>query len=114
MQNKGDKMEKKIKIKDPIKQILDENNKENIVLFDDDNKPIEFEQIAVIPLERTDTIYAIMCPITPMEGVNQGEGVMFAVDEANNDLRIERDQDIIDEVLTIYQTLVGDNGEEGK
>ena len=31
--------------------ILDENNFDNIVLYDEKNKPEEFEQIAYIPLE---------------------------------------------------------------
>ena len=68
---------KNIKAKDPINQILDENNLENIVMFDDENKPIEFEQVAVIPLERTGLLYAIMIPVTPMQGVGEGEGVLF-------------------------------------
>lgn len=97
-----------MKIKNPIEQILDEKNMENVVLYDTDNKPIEFEQVAVIPLERTGLLYAIMIPVTPMQGVNDGEGVLFAIDELKGTIDIERDDSIIDEVLSIYQTLIGE------
>lgn len=100
-----------MKIKNPIEQILDENNMENIVLYDAENKPIEFEQVAVIPLERTGMLYAIMIPVTPMQGVQEGEGVLFVIDELKGDIDIERDDSIIDEVLTIYQKLI-EEGEE--
>ena len=95
-----------MKIKNPLEQILDENNTENVILYDADNKPIEFEQVALIPLERTGKLYAIMIPVTPMEGVNDGEGVLFELDEERGDLDIVRDDKIIDEVLTIYQKLL--------
>ena len=101
-----------MKIKNPIEQILDENNMENVVLYDADNKPIEFEQVAVIPLERTEKLYAIMIPVTPMQGVNEGEGVLFVIDELKGTIDIERDDKTIDEVLTIYQKLIGES--EGK
>lgn len=101
-----------MKIRNPIEQILDENNMENVVLYDTDNKPIEFEQIAVIPLERTAMLYAIMIPVTPMQGVNEGEGVLFVIDELKGTIDIERDDATIDEVLTIYKTLIGEGQEE--
>ncbi len=99
------------KVNDPLEQILDENNTENITLYGEDNKPIEFEQIAVIPLEISETLsklYTILIPITPMEGVNEGEGVLFYINEAKHDLEIERDEKIIDKVLKIYQDLIGE------
>ena len=96
-----------------IEQILDEKNTENVVLYDAENKPIEFEQVAVIPLERTAKLYAIMIPVTPMQGVNEGEGVLFVIDEIKGDIEIERDEAIIDEVLSIYKTLI-EEGEGNK
>ena len=103
----------KMSAKDPISQILDENNTENIVLYDAEQKPIEFEQVAVIPLERTNKLYAILIPVTPMQGVNEGEGVLFELDEEKRDVEVVNDDSIIDEVLTIYQKLI-DEGEEKK
>ena len=102
-----------MKIRNPLEQILDENNTENVILYDADNKPIEFEQVALIPLERTGKLYAIMIPVTPMQGVEEGEGVLFVVDEIKGDIEIERDDTIIDEVLSIYKTLI-EEGEGNK
>ena len=102
-----------MKVKNPIEQILDEKNMDNIVLYDAENKPIEFEQVAVIPLERTGMLYAILIPVTPMQGVEEGEGVLFVIDELKGSIDIERDDAIIDEVLTIYKTLI-DEGDEDK
>ena len=102
----------KMSAKDPISQILDENNTENIVLYDAEQKPIEFEQVAVIPLDRTNKLYAILIPVTPMQGVNEGEGVLFELDEEKRDVEVVNDDSIIDEVLTIYQKLIEDGEEE--
>ena len=98
------------KVKDPINQILSEENLENVIMFDDENKPIEFEQVAVIPLENDELLYAILIPITPMQGVNEGEGVVFAIDEAKHDIQVVNDETKIDAVLTVYQKLI----EEGE
>ena len=104
----------KMSAKDPISQILDENNLENIVLYDSEKKPIEFEQVAVIPLDRTNKLYAILIPVTPMQGVNEGEGVLFELDEEKRDVEVVRDDSIIDEVLSIYQKLIEDGEDEEK
>ncbi len=95
-----------MKAKNPVEQILDENNIDTIVLYDGDNNPIEFEQIAVIPLDSTDKLYAILIPLTPMQGVQEGEGVLFEIDEENSDLTVVNDEKIIDKVLTIYQKML--------
>lgn len=100
-----------MKKKNPVEQILDENNVENIVLYDAQEKPIEFEQIAVIPLEN-DKLYAILIPVTPMQGVEEGEGVLFEIDEQANDLSVVNDAKIIDQVLEKYQKLVEEGEDE--
>lgn len=97
----------------PVDLILDENNTENIVLYDAEQNPIEFEQVALIPLDRTNKLYAILIPVTPMQGVNQGEGVLFELDEVKKEVSVVQDDTIIDEVLEIYQALI-DNDDENK
>ena len=99
----------KMTIRNPIQQILDENNDENVILYDDNQKPIEFEQIAVIPLDDSDLLYAILIPVTPMQNVGEGEGVLFAIDELKGTIEVVNDQEIIDKVLTIYEKLVADS-----
>ena len=103
-------MANKLKAVDPIDQILDEKNTDNVVLYDDEHKPIEFEQVALIPLDN-EKLYTIMIPITPMENVAEGEGVLFEVKEEERDLAVVNDESIIDKVLTIYEKLLkdGDN-----
>ena len=86
----------------PVGMILDENNVDDIVLYDSDNNPIKFQQVALIPYDKTGKLYAILIPLTPMVGVNPGEGVLFEIDEEKVDLSIVRDDSIIDEVLEIY------------
>ena len=98
---------KKVSNKDAIAQILDETNTDNITLFDAEGKPIEFEQIAVIPLEnklKQEELYAILIPITPMQGVNEGEGVVIKV--KSTDVEVVNNQEIIDRVLEVYQKLL--------
>ena len=108
------KRTKKVVAKNPIEQILDENNTENIVLFDDQQNPITFEQVALIPLDRTNALYVILIPITPMQGVNEGEGVLFEIDEQKQSLEVVSDQQIIDDVLEVYQALLDQGEDEGK
>ena len=35
----------------PIDMLLDENNTDNIKLYNEDNQEVEFEQIALVPIE---------------------------------------------------------------
>lgn len=97
-----------MKAKNPVEQILDEKNLENIVLYDDNGKPVEFEQVAVIPLDETNKLYAILIPLAKMEGVGEGEGVLFEIDEENADLQVVKDENVIDKVLTKYEELIGE------
>ena len=48
----------------PVGMLLDENNVDDIVLFDSDNNPIKFQQVALIPYEKTNKLYAILIPLT--------------------------------------------------
>ena len=63
----------------PIEQILDENNVDNIVLYNEKDEPFEFEQIAIIPLENGDKqdLYSILLPVTPLAGISEDEAVVF-------------------------------------
>ncbi len=100
---------KKLKAMDPIEQILDEENYDNVILYDPEKKPIEFEQVAVIPVDKPtgeQTLYTIMIPVTPMQGVSEGEGVVFKIDEQTRDIEVVNDEKVIDKVLEIYQKLV--------
>jgi hypothetical protein len=100
----------------PIEQILDENNLDNIVLYNEQDEPYEFEQIAVIPLNNGDKqdLYAILLPITPLAGIEEDEALVFEVNERENVVRVCADDNIIDQVMTEYEKLLSesDNGED--
>ena len=95
-----------------IEKILDENNEDNIILFDDDNNPVEFEQVAVIPMD--DSVYVILVPVTPMEGVGEDEGVVFVIEEDDEGealLSLVVEDDVIDAVFNEYDSLLEEDGE---
>ena len=95
-----------------IEKILDENNEDNIILLDEDNNPVEFEQVAVIPMD--DSVYVILVPVTPMEGVGEDEGVVFVIEEDDEGealLSLVVEDDVIDAVFNEYDSLLEEDGE---
>ena len=94
-----------IRAKDPIKQILDDNDTDNVILFDAENKPIEFEQIARIQIDGSDDIFVILIPVTKIDGIEEGEGVVFKLDVEKGNLDTVEDQKLIDKVLDAYVKL---------
>ena len=69
--------------RDPIDMLLDEECSENIVLYNEENKPVEFEQIALIPLE--DCLYAILRPVND-PNLAEDEALVFElVEDINED-----------------------------
>ena len=47
--------------------LLDEDNEDPITLYDENDKPVRFDQVAIIPMD--EKLYAILKPIDEMEGV---------------------------------------------
>lgn len=96
----------------PIEQILDENNIDNIVLYNEKDEPFEFEQIAIIPLENGDKqdLYTILLPVTPLSGIADDEAVVFEINEKEGTIRVCEDESVIDKVLAEYEKLL-DEGE---
>ncbi len=99
---------KTVKVKDPIAQILDDEDDSNIILYDESNKPIEFEQIARIQLDDDNNIYVILIPVTKLEGVEEGEGVIYALNAEEGSLNVVDDPKITDRVLEAYQKMLDD------
>lgn len=94
----------------PIDALFDEENNDAIILFNEKGEEIAFEQIALIPLEKT---YAILKPIKPMEGLGEDEGLVFSIEvneETNEEyLALVVDEAIIDKVFDVYDELVADS-----
>lgn len=90
----------------PIDALLDENNYDNIVIYNDKDEPVEFEQIAIIPID--DKTYAILQPAELLEGMKEDEAFAFEItqDENENDLlQLVEDNALIDRIFDEYKDL---------
>jgi len=95
----------------PIDKLFDENNEDNIILYNENGEPTEFSQAAIIPLE--DKMYAILSPVTPIEGVAEDEGLVFLIEEdidGEDTISVVTDQEIVDKIFSIYEDLLREEG----
>ncbi|MBP5343335.1 hypothetical protein J6Y73_05360 [bacterium] len=83
--------------------LLDENCDDNFFLYDLDDKKIEFEQHAIIPLD--DKIYCIAKPVEPLEGMEDDEAIVFLIDEEKEELIEIVDEEIIEKLFVEYDKL---------
>jgi len=93
--------------KNAIEQLLDENNTDPIVLYDENDKEVEFDQIAIIPFN--ENLYAILKPVEPMEGVGEDEAIVFALETDEDEdevLSVVEDDAVIDGVFEEYYKMV--------
>lgn len=95
-----------------IDMIMDEENSENIVLYNEYGDPIEFEQIAVVPLEGS--VFVILRPVEETEGVAEDEALVFAIEEVDGEecLTVVEDDEVIDQVFAEYYQMLRDAGIE--
>ncbi|MBQ7389763.1 MAG: DUF1292 domain-containing protein [Clostridia bacterium] len=90
-----------------IDKLFDENNNDNIVLFNSKGEPTEFEQAALIPLEGK--VYAILSLAVPNEDIAEDEGIVFSIEtreDGERSLRLVVDDGIIERVFEIYESLL--------
>lgn len=94
----------------PIDMLFDENNTENIKLYNEENQEVEFEQIALVPID--DKTYAILKPAKPMEGVADDEAIVFAIEEIDDEdcLVIVDDDAVVDQVFEEYYKMLKEEG----
>ena len=94
----------------PIDMLLDENNTDNIKLYNEDNHEVEFEQIALVPIE--EKTYAILKPVANMEGIAEDEALVFVIDEIDDEdcLVIVEDDSIVDKVFEEYYKMLKEEG----
>ncbi len=98
---------------DIIKRLLDENDLGTVVLYNEDDEEVEFEQIAIIPYE--EDIYAILKPVEEMDGVAEDEAILFQLDtdvDADDVLTIVEDDLVIDAVFDAYYKLLSEQENE--
>ena len=73
--------------------LLDEDNDDPITVYDENDKPVRFDQVAIIPFK--EKLYAILKPIDEMEGVEDDEVIVFLIEETEDgdaELVIETDE----------------------
>lgn len=88
-----------------IDTLFDEENCDNIVLVDDENNEIEFEQIALIPLD--EAVYAILKPVDCTD-IGEDEAWAFFIDEENGLLSLVEDEDLVNRIFEGYYALLDD------
>ncbi|MGI5841889.1 MAG: DUF1292 domain-containing protein [Christensenellales bacterium] len=95
--------------------LLDEENAEPIVLYDENDKAVKFDQVAIIPLE--DNLYVILKPLEPMANVADDEAIVFTVledEDGVSSLEVETDEEIAIRVFEEYYKLLDAEEEKSK
>lgn len=94
--------------------LLDETNVENLKLYNEEGKVIEFVQIATVPMRGA--LYVILKPVEPLEGMSEDEALVFSVegDDGEEHLEVVFDQTVIDEVFAIYDALFDEAVKQGE
>jgi len=98
--------------KDVLDVLLDDNNHDNITLYDENEKAVEFEQVALIPLDYDDEegeLYCILKPVGKLEGIKDNEAIVFHVVEDEDgvaDLEVEMDDEIAERVFNEFYRLL--------
>jgi hypothetical protein len=90
-----------------IDKLFDENNNDNIVLYNKKGEATEFEQVAIIP--HGGRIYALLSLATPTDEIGEDEGFVFLIDTAEDGqkmLVLVTDDAVIDAVFGVYEDLL--------
>ena len=91
----------------PIDAIFDENNSDNICLYNQKGEPVVFEQIALIPLEGQ--VYVILKPVEPLAGMNPDEALAFLIatnEQGEEYLELCTDEEKVDQIFDMYDALL--------
>lgn len=91
-------------------KLFDDNNEERVHITDEDGRDIEFEQVAVVDYEGA--YYAILKPVTELEGVSDDEVLIFFIDEENDKLVYVEDEDVGDGVMDVFYEMLEEYDEE--
>lgn len=95
----------------PIIDILLDDEIGEITLLDESGKEVRFYKEAVIPytVDGEPRIYTILEPIDKVDGVEEGEGLVFRVYtievDGEDNIEVEDDMKIVEAVFEEYQRL---------
>lgn len=118
MENKEIKNEE-VQTVDLLDVLLDQDNREPIVLMDEHGKELTFEQVAVIPYEvkKENRLYCVLKPLDKIEGIGEDEAIVFLVDtdaNGNSIIKVEEDEEIAIAVFDKYYDLLEEAQKEEK
>lgn len=93
-----------MKEKSIIDILYDDNDDGNVVLVDEGGEEIEFEQVAIFEIDEKD--YAMLHPVTEIEGIDDDIVILFYVDKKSGRLTVVEDEKILDEAYSLYEELL--------
>ena len=99
--------EQEMEREDILDILLDEDNKDPIVLIANNGRRLSFEQIAVIPYN--DKIYCVLKPIDKIDNIEDDEAIVFYVEEEEGKepvLMVETDEKTAISVFDEYYNLL--------
>lgn len=108
-------MKEEFEREDIIDVLLDDENRDPIVLVDGSGKKIAFEQIAVIPYD--EKLYCVLKPIDHIDHVSDDEAIVFFVDEKEGKepvFMVETDEFKAMAVFEEYYNLLDEERKKGK
>ena len=96
-----------------LNRLLTDDDVDPIELMGEDGKELKFEQCATIPYEGV--LYAVLHPITKIEGIGEDECVIFRYEQRDGEeiFRVEEDEDLAQAVYDVYLELLEEaNGDD--
>ncbi len=91
-----------------VEMLLDPDCEEVIECLGESGEVISFDQIAVIPYKNE--LYAILKPITKLDGVGEDEALVFLIDQEEDTINVVYDFDLCDVVFELYYELLKKEG----
>jgi len=80
-----------------LSRLLDDNNKDNIILFDEEGKQVELEQIAIVP--HNNDVFAILRPLD----ADHDSAAVFKIDTTDEESIIAVEDDTLaSKIIDIY------------
>ena len=83
---------------------------ERVTVSDKDGKEIEFVPIAIVDFE--ESYYAVLQPVTPVEGVGEDEVMFFYIDEENDCLTYVEDESLMESLFDEFMAMLEELDEE--
>ena len=110
-----DKQREELAPVDILDVLLDPDNKEPITLVDQDGRVLAFEQVAVIPHDKSGEkcLFAVLKPLDKIKGIADDEAIVFRVDiddDGNSNIVVEEDEEVAIAVYNEYIELLKAQG----